>query len=296
MPIPRPATDFSIPRAHLNRPPLLSPFSPVSVSRNPRPPPTFPVPPSAPGQTTPLKVLPSVSHIPLLGSKRDFNSWIQSVDQTITSLGLYDHICDLDYGVGLDERDPASLPLDPSFRSDIRPSQPPAALTALSSAEDRVAYAKWWEDDNRAQWVLTAKLGAHARSYLPPGPATHQTARSIYQRLRRGMGLDNFTQAGALFHKLTTLACHPSRVLDYVSTWREYVVQLVSARFLLQARYLIFCFLAQLPPSLDSVTTIYSSSLERVDDSDIGAVYELLDMVESAETMHNSLNRMRLGP
>lgn len=218
------------------------------------------------------------------------------MDQTVTSLGLYDYICDLDYGVGLDELDPVLPPLDPFFWSDICLSLPPDALTVLLSAADWAAYAKWWEDDNRMQWVLTLKLGAHTRLYLPPGPATHQTARSIYQCLCWSLGLDNFTQAGALYHKLTTLMCNPARVLEYVSTWHEYVAQLVSAWFLMQARYLIFCFLAQLPPSLEFVTTIYLTSLEHVDDLDINTIYKLLDVVESTETMHNSLSKLSHGP
>ncbi len=220
-------------------------------------PPRSPARPAlAPAPSIPMKVLPSVTHIPTLNVKRDFNAWIQSVDQTITSLGLYDHICDNDYGQDLDTLNPALPPVDPSFRSDIRPSYPPPALTRLSADTDRQAYAKWWEDDNRAQWVLTSKLGSHC-ALLPasgPLPLTRRLGRSTSVFVVHG--LDNFTQAGALFHKLTSLTCNPNRVLEYVTAWREHVAQLVSARFLMQSRYLMFCFLAQLPSSLDAVTTI----------------------------------------
>jgi hypothetical protein len=229
------------------------------------------------------KTLPSVMHIPLLTSCKDFGAWVQAVEQTITNLGYYDHICDDDIG-----DDPARLDLSPSY--------PPKPLPDLATDAEHRSYSRWWEDDNRAQHVLMSRLSVCTQSYLPNGPVYSQTACNIFHLLRRGMGFDKFTHSSALFQSLLTLACHLNHIIEFINKWHEIIAQLVSARYDIPVCYIMRQFILQLPPSFEAITMITSVGLGSLDDCDLSKLYDLLDMIEMGELSRQANNHLRNLP
>ena len=84
--------------------------------------------------STAPKALPSVSHIPVLSGRSDFNAWNNGVRSLVHYLGFTGHISS--------QPIPGVVP-----RPDHIPSYPPRLLTTPSADELAVSRA-WWEDDN----------------------------------------------------------------------------------------------------------------------------------------------------
>ena len=74
-------------------------------------------------------------------------------------------------------------PVDAS-RPDLFPVPLPVLPPNLSAA-DLTALSRWWDEDNAAQHILTAKIGLIPRGLLPSSNLVTRTALSIYQTLVR---------------------------------------------------------------------------------------------------------------
>ncbi|KAF8809154.1 hypothetical protein BYT27DRAFT_7024699, partial [Phlegmacium glaucopus] len=149
--------------------------------------------------------LPSVAHILLLTNKFNFFAWDNAVTLLLQANGLIGHILD-----------PSEIP-DPSHPDCI-----PALLPALPvspTPADLSMLTCWWDDNNTAQHVLTSWIGAVPRGLLPSPNLVAWTALVIYQTLLCYYGTCNFADCAKLLHSLSSVACIPGCIQEYVSKW-----------------------------------------------------------------------------
>ena len=99
------------------------------------------------------KVLPTITHIPVLTLKNDFFPWDEGVQALIRANGLIGHILD-----------PAAY-VDPS-RPDLIPTPSPI-LSMSASPQEIEASNHWWSDDNVVQHILFSRLGSTPCGLLP---------------------------------------------------------------------------------------------------------------------------------
>ena len=107
--------------------------------------------PSVP--STAPKALPSVTHIPILSGRSDFNAWNNGVRSLILYLGYVGHITS-PHGTGV------------TPYPDRVPSYPPI-LSGLPSAAELALSRTWWEGDHIVSHILTSCLTTSVLAILP---------------------------------------------------------------------------------------------------------------------------------
>jgi hypothetical protein len=113
-------------------------------------------------QSSAVKTLPSVTHIPILTSKVDFFAWDEAVTSLLRANRIIGHILDpLELiNPSCPDRVPIPMPILP-------PSPTQADLADLTC---------WWDTDNTAQHILTARIQSIPRGLLPSPNFVTRTA------------------------------------------------------------------------------------------------------------------------
>ena len=169
---------------------------------------------SLPTTTSPLvhstgpKALPSVTHVPLLSRRSDFNAWNNGVRSLIFYLGYLGHIAN--------SPGPGVTP-----RPDHVPSFPPI-LSGTPSVAELAALRVWWEEDNVVAHILTSRLTTSVLAILlfddDDNSIAPHTARTIYELLRQLYSVHDHTSSSALYSELCNLQCGAC-VLEYITKW-----------------------------------------------------------------------------
>ncbi|KAF8804217.1 hypothetical protein BYT27DRAFT_7259650 [Phlegmacium glaucopus] len=222
------------------------------------PPPTVPPPSLVPS----IKTLPSVAHIPLLMNKFNFFAWDNAVTSLLWANGLIGHI------------------LDPSEIPDPSPD-----LSMLTC---------WWDNNNTAQHVLTSWIDAVPQGLLPSLNLVAWTALNIYQTLLCYYGTCNFADCAELLHSLSSVACIPGHIQEYVSKWRTGISCLQSTKFPFSIKLCISQFICGLPhvPAFNMLHADLSNRIAAAGDQDYGAFVIITENVLKLETIFHSVNHV----
>jgi hypothetical protein len=168
-------------------------------------------------QSSVVKMLPSVTHIPILTSKVDFFAWDKAVTLLLCANGIVSHILD-----------PLELinPSHPDHVPILIPILPPSPTQA-----DLADLTHWWNTDNTTQHILTAQIGSIPRGLLPSPNLVTRTALSISQTLTRYYGHSSFADCVDLLNSLHQMTCQPGCVQEFVSKWQTGISPLQFSKF-----------------------------------------------------------------
>jgi hypothetical protein len=209
---------------HLSPTPLISPHFL-------QPPVAFPTIKEPITPTTP-------TYIPILTGRSDWCPWSEALMTAVMGMNLFGHIAecyDDDPHWGFD---PGSVPMYPPV------------ITHSSTLEEHHARTLWWLCDSQVLHLLVSHLSPSARAQLPgtgnSQPRRH-TARSVYQALVRLFGGTDFHTAAVAHDELIALRCAPTRVTDYITSWRSGLNRLVSTGHLFDHADSIRHFVNHLP-------------------------------------------------
>ncbi|EAU89547.2 hypothetical protein CC1G_02436 [Coprinopsis cinerea okayama7 len=233
-----------------------SPSTPTEQMRPPHPPNQpmfpnhyqFPLPPQGYYQHPPFvydmntitglsKGLPSTESIPKLTGRENFRAWFEALESAALSANVYPHIAS-EPSEGA-PYDPISIP---TYPPSVAPDSPPHVLAF---------YQQWWQKDNVASHLVTAKLSDTIRLQIPTKSLNRRMpAREILREVQKIYGVVDYTSALVLVSEITNLTCNGEKKLSvdsYISTWRSKFNTLIQSSYNPDGRVLAQNFLLGFP-------------------------------------------------
>ncbi|KAJ3569079.1 hypothetical protein NP233_g5295 [Leucocoprinus birnbaumii] len=214
-----------------------------------------------------FRSIPSLTIVPILKGRSNFNDWETVVKTAIGSLRLYGHVYD-----------GKNWPQVPG----IHPSYPPDIIHGTEEEQKRSA--QWWEDDFAAQHVLLTHVSTTVNNMIQ---ASHlPTAREILNRLTDLYAGRQWHSGKATWDSLVSL-CHNNDLQKYCQQWLSGFTTIRQTQYPLATSVAITGFFNKLPDigHLGGLKGDWCRRMRTIDDLDPApfhtAVQDALDLLDT---------------